>query len=225
MPRLWLFDLDGTLVDSAPGIHASIDHALATLGRPPLPVAQLPRWIGPPLRQSFATVCADAAEVECAVDAYRARYAAHGWAEHHVYPGIPELLRQLAAEGARLAVVTSKVERYARQILDAASWGRSFGAVYGVGETSAHSEKAAQIAQALRDFAIPARAAVMVGDRSYDIEGAHANGVRGVGVLWGYGAREELAGAGADALAAQPADLRLPAACGDNAAPLTKESA
>ena len=133
MPRLWLFDLDGTLVDSAPGIHASIDHALATLGRPPLPVAQLPRWIGPPLRQSFAEVCADAAEVERAVDAYRARYAAQGWAEHRVYPGIPELLRQLAAEGAQLAVVTSKVERYARQIVQAASWGQSCSAVYGVG--------------------------------------------------------------------------------------------
>ncbi len=224
MPRLWLFDLDGTLIDSAPGIHASIDHALATLGLPPLPAARLPQWIGPPLRQSFAEVCADAAEVERAVAAYRARYAAHGWAEHRVYPGIPELLRQLAAEGARLAVITSKVERYARQIVQAASWGQSFSAVYGVGETSAHSEKAAQIAQALRDFAVPAHAAVMVGDRSYDIEGAHANGVCGVGVLWGYGAREELADAGADALAAQPADLLL-AACGDNAAPVTEESA
>ena len=225
MPRLWLFDLDGTLIDSAPGIHASIDHALAALGRPPLPAAQLPHWIGPPLRQSFAEICADAAEVERAVDAYRAHYAAHGWAEHRVYPGIPELLRQLAAQGARLALVTSKVERYARRIVQAASWGQGFDAVYGAGEASAHSEKAAQIARALQDFAVPARAAVMVGDRSYDIAGARANGVRGIGVLWGYGAREELAGAGADALAARPADLCPPAACGDNAALLTKESA
>ena len=225
MPRLWLFDLDGTLIDSAPGIHASIDHALAALGRPPLPVAQLPHWIGPPLRQSFAAVCADAAEVERAVDAYRAHYAAHGWAEHRVYPGIPELLRQLAAQGARLALVTSKVERYARQIVQAASWGQGFDAVYGAGAASAHSEKAAQIARALQDFAVPARAAVMVGDRSYDIAGARANGVRGIGVLWGYGAREELAGAGADTLAARPADLCPPAACGDNAALPTKESA
>lgn len=124
-----------------------------------------------------------------------------------MYPGIPELLQQLADRGARLAVVTSKVECYARQIVHAAPWGHDFTAVYGVSEASAHSEKAAQIARALRDFAVPATHAVMLGDRHYDIEGARACGVRTVSALWGYGTHAELAQAGADALVESPATL------------------
>jgi phosphoglycolate phosphatase len=206
-PSLWLFDLDGTLIDSAPGIHASIDHARCALGLAPLPDAELAQWIGPPLRESFARVLPDAAAVENAVALYRAHYAAHGWTAHRVYPGIPELLRQLGDGGAQLAIVTSKVERYARQIVQAAHWGQHFRAVYGVSAASAHSEKTAQIALALRDFAVPANAAVMVGDRHYDIAGARANGVRALGVLWGYGTHAELAQAGADALVESPAAL------------------
>lgn len=207
MPALCLFDLDGTLIDSAPGIHASIDHALAALGQAPLPVAQLPQWIGPPLRESFARVLPDAAAVETAITRYREHYAAQGWAMHRVYPGIPELLRQLVDGGAQLAIVTSKVERYARQIVQAAPWGQHFRAVYGVGAASAHSEKAAQIAQALRDFAVSAADATMLGDRHYDIAGARANGVQALGALWGYGTRTELLDAGADAVFATPAAL------------------
>ena len=122
-----------------------------------------------------------------------------------MYPGIPELLRQLGDGGARLAVVTSKVERYARQIVQAEPWGHAFAAVYGVGEASAHSEKAAQIARALGDFAVPAQDAAMLGDRHYDIAGARANGVRALGALWGYGTRAELLDA--DAVFAMPAAL------------------
>ena len=206
-PGLWLFDLDGTLIDSAPGIHASIDHALTALGLAPLPVAQLPQWIGPPLRESFARVLPDAAVVETAVARYREHYAAQGWAAHRVYPGIPELLHQLGDGGAQLAIVTSKVERYARQIVQAAHWGQHFRAVYGVGEASAHSEKAAQIARAVRDFAVAAGASTMLGDRHYDIAGARANGVQALGALWGYGTRAELLDAGADAVFAAPAAL------------------
>ena len=206
-PGLWLFDLDGTLIDSAPGIHASINHALTALGLAPLPVAQLPQWIGPPLRESFARVLPDAAAVETAITRYREHYAAQGWAAHRVYPGIPELLRQLVDGGAQLAIVTSKVERYARQIVQATHWGQHFHAVYGVGAASAHSEKAAQVAQALRDFAVSAADAAMLGDRHYDIAGARANGVQALGALWGYGTRAELLDAGADAVFATPAAL------------------
>ncbi len=217
-PSLWLFDLDGTLIDSAPGIHASIDHALTGVGRAPLADARLPDWIGPPLRESFVRLLPGAAAVETAVALYREHYAAHGWAGHRVYPGIPELLQQLAGRGARLAVVTSKIERYARRIVHAAPWGQNFSAVYGVSETSPHSEKAAQIAQALRDFAVPAMDAVMLGDRHYDIEGARACGVRAVGALWGYGTRAELMRAGADALVESPAALAQWASSGSSPA-------
>jgi len=206
-PGLWLFDLDGTLIDSAPGIHSGIDHALTALGLAPLPAAQLPQWIGPPLRESFARVLPDAAAVETAITRYREHYAAQGWAAHRVYPGIPELLRQLVDGGAQLAIVTSKVDNFARQIVQAAPWGHAFAAVYGVGAASAHSEKAAQVAQALRDFAVSAADAAMLGDRHYDIAGARANGVQALGALWGYGTRTELLDAGADAVFATPAAL------------------
>lgn len=216
--KLWLFDLDGTLIDSAPGIHACIDHALVALGRGRLPSAQLPRWIGPPLRQSFAEVCSDADEVEQAVALYRAHYAEVGWRTFVTYPGIPESLQRLAEDGVRLALVTSKLERFARQILGATPWGGLFEAVYGAGEASAHSEKAAQIAQALQDAGVPAAEAVMVGDRNFDIAGARANGVHAIGVLWGYGSRDELLHAGADRLVAGPDTMlgNASAAIGDN---------
>jgi phosphoglycolate phosphatase len=206
--KLALFDLDGTLTDSETGILASIEYALAKLGAQAPPREALRDWIGPPLRATFPRVLGDdPALIERAVELYRERYSSVGWREYVVYAGIDEAIRTLAGAGATLAVVTSKPALYAGRIVESLPFGAAFARVYAVAADSAHSEKATMIAQALADFGIPAREAAMVGDRRFDIEGAHANGVRAIGVEWGFGSREELLKAGADAIVADPREL------------------
>jgi phosphoglycolate phosphatase len=145
--------------------------------------------------------------VEAAVDYYHERFAVLGWREHAVYPGVAAAIERLQAAGHRLAVVTSKPVRHAAPILAALPFGSAFEKLYGPDPDSAHCEKATMIADALTDFGTAPEAAAMIGDRRYDIEGAVANRVRGIGVLWGFGSREELQQAGAQALASDPAHL------------------
>ena len=203
---LCLFDLDGTLIDSEIGILGCVRHALTQLGvaHP----AQMRHWIGPPLRHSFAPLLDhDHDRVEQAVEFYHERFHAIGWQEHSVYPGIETMIGRLQAAGHTLAVVTSKPERHARPIIEHLPFGGSFSRLYGPDPSSPHSEKASMIAAALADFGVEPEQAVMIGDRHFDIDGAVANRVRGIGVLWGFGSRAELEKAGADALARDPEQL------------------
>ena len=203
---LCLFDLDGTLIDSEQGIVACVTHALRELDVA-VP-SQLRHWIGPPLRHSFAPLLDhDPQRIEAAVEHYHQRFQAIGWREHTVYPGIAAMIERLRAAGHRLAVVTSKPLRHARPIIQALPFGGAFERLYGPDPNSAHSEKASMIATALADFAIPPQDTAMVGDRLFDIEGAVANRVAGIGVLWGFGSREELEQAGASAIAETPEQL------------------
>ncbi len=206
--KLALFDLDGTLIDSEIGIVTTIEYALGKLGVTAPPRPQLRDWIGPPLRATFPRVLdGDAARVEQAVAHYRERFDSVGWREHTVYPGIEAVVARLAARGMRLAVVTTKAAPYAARIVENLPFGAHFERTYCPPAGSARSEKAAMIAQALADFAVAADAAVMIGDRRFDIEGAKANDVRAIGVRWGFGSSEELQAAGADAIADVPAQL------------------
>src|SRR5688572_15911857 len=128
--QLVLFDLDGTLIHSEAGIVGSLRHALDRLGHAAPPIEELRRWIGPPLRQTFPTVVGDdPARVELAVAHYRERFDMIGWREHEVYPGIAELVDQLAAQGRTLAIVTTKMQVQARRIIDHLPFGAHFAAV------------------------------------------------------------------------------------------------
>ncbi len=149
----------------------------------------------------------DVERVERAVALYRERFGEIGWREHVVYPGIAEVIQTLAEQGVQLAVVTSKPDLYAGKIVASLPFGARFERVYAVGANSGHSEKASLIARALDEFGIAADDAAMIGDRHFDIEGALANRVHAVGVLWGFGGREELAAAGAHAIADAPEQL------------------
>ncbi len=114
-----LFDLDGTLTESGPGIISSVRYALAKMGGPVLDDQELRLFIGPPLLDSFRDVCGfDPAEVAVAIAAYREYYATDGQYENSVYDGIPELLTALREAGRTLAVATSKAEVFAASILD-----------------------------------------------------------------------------------------------------------
>ncbi|WEN14972.1 HAD hydrolase-like protein [Rhodanobacter sp. AS-Z3] len=205
---LCLFDLDGTLIDSELGITACVKHALARLDVPEPAHDALRRWIGPPLRHSFAPLLGhDPARIEDAVAYYHERFNTLGWREHEIYPGIELLIERLLGAGHRLAVVTSKPHRHAAPIIAHLPFGNAFERLYGPHPDSSHSEKASMIAEALADFDCSPADAVMIGDRHFDIDGAVANRVRGFGVLWGFGGRDELEQAGAHAIAATPDEL------------------
>ncbi len=186
-PDLVIFDLDGTLTDSADGIVSSFLHALGEIGAP-VPEGDLSRrLVGPPMHH---TLCAlglgDRADE--AIAAYRADYTTRGWAMNSVFDGIPDLLADLQAAGVRLAVATSKAEPTARRIIEHFGLDHHFEVIAGASPDGVRAAKADVVAHALAQLApVPARV-LMVGDRSHDVEGALAHGIDTVVVAWGYGA-------------------------------------
>ena len=204
-----LLDLDGALVDSLPGIAASGRAALAALGHPPDPGLDIAAMIGPPIEEMMQLMLARYGDDRVAegVAAYRADYGARGLLASAPYPGIPEALDALRAAGARLMLATSKRRVFAERILDHTGLAPRFAAVHGSEPGGALDHKPELIAHILARHDLDLAACVMVGDRRHDIAGAQANGMRALGVLWGYGSREELEAAGADALVAAPPDL------------------
>jgi phosphoglycolate phosphatase len=205
--RLVLFDLDGTLVDSSPGIHSSVRHAAAELGLPAPTAAQLRGMVGPPLQDGFALVLGvPVADVTRAVAAYRAHYAGGALLEATVHRGVPELLTALRAAGAILAVATSKPELFAVRLLRHTGLLPAFASVHGATMDGAVRHKDQVVAAAL--VAHPAgRDPVLVGDRSHDVLGAAAHGLPCIGAGWGPAEDGELENAGAAAVAATPADV------------------
>ena len=194
-----LFDLDGTLTDSAPGIWAGFRHALASVGAPEPTEDFLSRVIGPPLLDSFRSIGLDEAATAAAHAAYIQRYDERGWAENTVYDGIDDVLSGLTARGVTLAVATSKNEKFAQRILDHFELARHFEFVAGASDDGTRRAKADVIARALTEIGrSPASAAggvVMVGDREHDVAGAAHWGIPTVTVGWGYGAPNEHAAA------------------------------
>ena len=199
------FDLDGTLIDSAVGITRCVAHAFERLGEP-VP-AQLNRWIGPPLRDSFGPLLGSAERTEQAVAFYRERFETHGWAEHEIYDGIGEAVLALSGAGHRLAVVTAKNEPHARKIIAHLPFGHAFEDIIGATPCGRLSHKPELIAEALQRLRLSPEGAWMIGDRHMDIDGARHHGMASVGVLWGFGGEQELRTAGATRLAAEPAEL------------------
>ena len=199
------FDLDGTLTDSRPGILAGMASALTALGLPTRPEAVPEDVIGPPLYDSFCGIYGfDDARAREGVRLYREYYSAQGLLENEVYPGVVPMLRRLSAAGLRLALATGKPHPYARRILSHFGLDAYIAPIFGAEFDGTRGDKAELLAYALGELSLDVRSAVMVGDRRYDIEGALATGIAPLGVLWGYGSREELLRAGATDLTATP---------------------
>lgn len=202
-----LFDLDGTLTDPGEGFVASVKHALAKLGCPERPDAEIRRHVGPPLQDTLTLLLGGRASVEQAVGFYRERYARQGFLENSVYAGVEDALESLAAQGHALFVATSKPLLFAERILRHFRLHDFFRGVYGSELDGGLSHKTPLIAHVLRAESLAPTSTVMVGDRAQDMAGALANAVHPIGALWGYGSRQELADAGARVLCEHPAEL------------------
>lgn len=206
-PTTILLDLDGTLIDPAPGILGCCRHALKALGCPVGPEEDL-RWvIGPPPRASFARLLGGRGDLEEAVRIYRARYGETGLFEAAVYPGVVETLAALRARGHTLLLCTSKARPFAERIVEHFALAPWLAGVYGAELDGRLDDKGDLIAHLLEAERIKPEAAVMVGDREHDMRAAARHGMAGIGVLWGYGDEAELRRAGATTLIAAPEEL------------------
>ena len=208
-----LFDLDGTLTDSAAGIQRSTREALRRLnaedgGARPIPAESELGWIvGPPLRESFAALAGDD-NADRMLEFYRERYDTIGIFENRVYDGVAAALDQLRARGDRLFVATSKRQVDAQRVVEHFGLDHFFDGVYGAHSDGRGAEKSAVLAAAIAGGRLEsASRIVMIGDRRYDALGARAVGIPAIGALWGYGDRRELTEAGADPIIASPRDI------------------
>ncbi|MEI6108528.1 MAG: HAD hydrolase-like protein [Actinomycetes bacterium] len=195
-----LFDLDGTLTDSGLGVGNGVLYALEKMGFAKPNDAELRKYLGPPLWTSFSDFAGmDETQTIEAVRLYREYYNEIGAYENSVYPGIPELLTKLVADGKRLAVATSKVDYAAVNILQHFNMDHFFDVIAGSDETGElRGTKALVIGHALAELRMcDGTSIVMIGDREHDILGAKELGIPGIGVLYGYGDRAELDSAGA----------------------------
>ncbi len=185
-PQLVIFDLDGTLTDSAEGIVASFRHALAQIG------AQAPdgdlasRIVGPPMHHTLSGMGLGE-QADAAIAAYRADYTTRGWSMNSLFDGVEQLLADLKSSGVRLAVATSKAEPTARRILTHFGLDEYFEVIAGASVDGIRSSKADVVAHALAQLAPLPEHVLMVGDRSHDVEGAAEHGISTVIVGWGYG--------------------------------------
>lgn len=197
MRRTALFDLDGTLTDPRVGITACVARALEAMGVVVPSQQELDTWIGPPLYDSFFDYLRSRSLAEEALQHYRDRFSRVGMYENERYPGIDEMLGSVATQVESMFVVTSKPRVYANTIVQHFGLEAFFDGVYGSEFDGSLTDKSELIAHVLRSESIAADDATMIGDRRHDIVGAHSNSVRSIGVLWGYGSRQELEDAGA----------------------------
>lgn len=208
--RTVLFDLDGTLTDSAPGITASVRFALNELGVTDYDDSILYKFIGPPLIWSFKEFFSMSDEqAQKGLELYRLNYNERGGKFDSVlYDGIAESLRRMHDAGVKLGVATAKPETTAREVIEHFGLSEYFGCVSGGNPDEKRCGKRDIILHAMELLGEkePAKT-LMAGDREYDITGAREAGVASIGVLYGFGSREELVSAGADALAASPAEI------------------
>lgn len=207
-----LFDLDGTLTDSAEGITKCVQYALKKMGILEEDLTKFYKFIGPPLRASFEKYYGFTPEqAETATAYYRERFHNIGMYENKAYPGMPELISSLHQTGLKLGMATAKPQLYAVPIAERFGFAPYFSAMVGSSLDGKLDNKALVIAESLRQLHITTDKAkvqtIMIGDRQDDVIAAHSNNIKCIGVGYGFGSYEELQSAGADYYAATVSDL------------------
>lgn len=206
MNKSVLFDLDGTLTDSAEGIINSVIFALKRFGIPVPQREKLRVFVGPPLADTFIKFGVPKEKASEAVEVYRERYVPIGIYENRPYDGVKELLQKLKDDGYRLFVATSKPESMAISVLERFELTEYFEAVCGATLDGSRCKKADVIAY-LKERYGDIGDTLMVGDTASDVKGAAVHGIKTVGVTWGYGLKEEMLKAGATLFADTPKEL------------------
>ena len=216
MFRYCLFDLDGTLTDPREGITKSVQYALEKKGIIEPDLVKLEPFIGPPLRDSFMEKYGmNRTEAEEAVAIYRERFAPIGVFENRIFDGIPELLKALSEEGVKVAIASSKPTIFVQKILKHFNIDAFFDVVVGSELDGRRDTKEEVVEEALRQLGIlelseteKKTSCAMIGDRKFDIQGAKAHGLTGVGVRFGFAPEGELEAEGADYIAETVEELQ-----------------
>ena len=202
-----LFDLDGTIIEPSQGIFQSVNYAMEKMNRIKLSNETLKTFVGPPLEESFVSLGMSLKEAKEAISYYRVFYRETGIYLFIAYEGIEEVLTTLSKNN-QLYLATSKPELFAKVILESLNYSQYFTGIYGANLEGTRSKKADVIRHAFKESNIVERnQVVMIGDRKHDIIGAVENNIESIGVLYGFGDKEELQTAGATKIAASVKDL------------------
>lgn len=205
-----LFDFDGTLMDTSKGVFNSFDKVVAHYGLK-VDRAVYSTMIGPPLKESFSkTLKLPETEIQNAMQVYRNYYAEKGMFEAELYSGVVELIKNLRAAGKKIFVATSKPEVYASQILERKGILELFDFVGGSDlEEKSRVEKCDVVKYVLKSNGISdeKEKCILIGDRHYDVDGAHSAGIKCAGILWGFGTKEEFEECGADFIFESPKNV------------------
>ena len=204
-----LFDLDGTISDPKIGITKSYQYALKHLGIDVPNLDDLEPVIGPPLKDSFRELYGlNDEQTKIAIEKYRERFSVKGLFENTIYPGMKDLLEELVAEGCVLAIASSKPTVFVERICEYFEIKQYFHHIVGSFLDGRRSKKEEVVEEAIKEFEErDLKKIIMVGDRKFDIVGAHEIGLKAVGVTFGYGGKEELEEAGADYIVDTVKDL------------------
>ena len=210
-PDVILIDLDGTITDSIPGILRCLRLALPTLDMQDITDTELQTWLGPPLRVTLLERYGRSEQdLDRFVEAYRAVYFGGGEYEFTVFPGMAELIADIATSDSRLVLATAKPIESATRVLTRAGLVDHFDFISGTELDLMRQDKPSIIRHGVEGvgLTLPEASAVMIGDRREDVLGAQHHGIPSVGVLWGYAEDGELEGAGATHLVSDAVELR-----------------
>jgi phosphoglycolate phosphatase len=201
------FDLDGTISNNFVGIQRCLNHALGRMGYPLLATEDVAPFVGPPFRESLPKRF-EGIDVEAALRLYRERYDVHGWLENEVYDGVREALRGLHLQGFTIALCTSKPRVFAEKIVAHFDLQRYFDGIYGPEFDGRFDKKHELLAHLVKKYDVSPERAIMIGDRDKDVEAAKFVGTHSLGVLWGFGNKEELQSAGVSRMIDHPSQLQ-----------------
>ncbi len=200
------FDLDGTVSNNFEGISRCLNFALERLGLRQLSDAEVLPFVGPPFRESLPRVF-PGIDVEAALRFYRERYESSGWLENNLYDGMAQAIRTLHLQGFTIALCTSKPRIFAERIIEHFDLARYFDGIHGPELDGKFDRKTDLLEYLIQHYKTAPTTALMIGDRNKDVEAALHVGAHSLGVLWGFGSREELASAGAHHIVSRPDEL------------------